>query len=99
MRILPRVRSSFSFLVASSRREQYVARYVIRECGSGRALDDVLADSYVRNRVTPEEQARLLERPELVAAIGEQTVDEMRQLLGRRRSEPARPAPPAGANP
>lgn len=85
MRILPRVRSSFSFLTASSRREQYVARYVIRECGSGRALEDVLTDSYVRNRVTPEEQARLLERPEIVAAIGEQTVAEMRRLLGPRR--------------
>ena len=85
MRILPRVRSSFSFLAASSRREQYVARYVIRECGSGRALDDVLGDSYVRNRVTPEEQARLLERPEVVAAIGEQTVAEMRRLLGPRQ--------------
>ena len=79
---MPKLRNPFASLFASSRREQFLARYVIRECGRDRALDDVLADPYVRNRSTPEERARLLERPEVVAAIGEQTVAGMRATLG-----------------
>ena len=67
-------RSPFAFLFAPSKREQYLARYVLGEHGRGRSFDDVFEDAYVRNRSTPEERARLLERPEIVAAIGAQTV-------------------------
>ena len=31
----------------------------------------MLADSYVQNRLTPEQQKRLLDRPEIVRAVGE----------------------------
>jgi hypothetical protein len=31
----------------------------------------VLADPYVHNRSTAEQRARLLERPEVIAAVGE----------------------------
>jgi len=76
-------RNPFSFLFVSSKREQFVGRYVIRECARGRPLADVLADPYVRNRSTPEERARLLEQPEIVEAIGEQTVAELKRSLAR----------------
>ena len=39
-----------------------------------------------RNRSTPDERARLLERPEIVEAIGEQTVAELKRTLGRDRA-------------
>jgi hypothetical protein len=71
----------FSSLFAPSRRDQYLAEYVIREHGRGRALEDVLADPYVRNRTTPEQRARLLDRPDLVEAIGDHTVDELKRSL------------------
>ena len=61
--------------------ELYLAQYISRECGRGRALDDVLADPYVRNRSTPEQRARVLERPEVVEAVGESAVAEMKQAL------------------
>ena len=61
-------RNPFAFLFVSTRREQCLAQYVLREYARGRPLNDVLADPYVRNRSTPEERARLLEQPELVAA-------------------------------
>jgi hypothetical protein len=35
-------------------------------------------DPYVRNRSTPEERRRLLERPDVVAAIGDQALAELR---------------------
>ena len=76
-----RRRSPFAFLFVSSRREEHLAQFVLREYARGRSLSDVLDDPYLRNRSTPEERARLLERPEVVAAIGEQAVTDLRAAL------------------
>jgi hypothetical protein len=81
MRIALKTRNPFSFLFVSSKGEQYLARYVLRECGRGRSLTDVLADSYMRNRSTHNQRERLLERPEIVAALGEQTIAELQRAL------------------
>lgn len=70
MRRLLKSRNPLAFLFAGSRREQFLARYVLRERARGRPLKDVLADPYIRNRSTPEQRARLLEDPELVASGG-----------------------------
>ncbi|HLF68149.1 MAG TPA: hypothetical protein VI503_02300 [Gaiellaceae bacterium] len=59
----------FSFLFQRSSAEEHVARYVIREHDRGRALDEILKDRYVQNRLSPEQQARLLDRPEIIEAI------------------------------
>jgi hypothetical protein len=59
----------FSFLFQRSSAEEHVARYVIREHERGRSLDEILEDRYVQNRLTPEQQRRLLDRPEIVGAI------------------------------
>lgn len=71
-----------SFFAGSRRREQYLVRYVLREYARGRSLRDVLDDPYVRNRSTPEERARLIEQPDVVAAIGRQAVSDVRTALG-----------------
>jgi hypothetical protein len=73
-----RLSNLFSFLFVKSSREQYLAQYVIREVGRGRPLEAVLADPYVRNRATAEQRARLLERPEVIAAVGEHAIAELR---------------------
>ncbi len=75
----------FSFLFARSRREQYLTQYVLREHARGRPLREVLEDPYVRNRSTPEERARLLEQPEVVAAIGEQAAADLQFALAGAR--------------
>jgi hypothetical protein len=64
------IRDLFSFLFQRSSAEERVASYVIREHGRGRRLAEIMEDSYVRNRLTPEQQKRLLDRPEVVHAIG-----------------------------
>jgi hypothetical protein len=74
-------RNPFSFLFPPSRREHFLAEYLIREHERGRSLEDVLADAYVVNRSTPEQRARVLERPEIVEAIGDHTLDAMRRSL------------------
>jgi hypothetical protein len=76
------LRNPFSFLFARSSQEDRLAAYVIREHERGRSLDDVLDDPYVRNRCTPAEVARLLDRPEVIHALGEGTVAAGQQKLG-----------------
>ena len=59
----------FSFLFQRGSAEEHVARYVVREHERGRSLEEILGDKYVENRLTPEQQKRLLDRPELIAAF------------------------------
>jgi hypothetical protein len=94
MRISLKGRNPFAFLLVRSSREGYLSRYVVREYGRGRSLRDILDDPYVRNRSTEHERARLLERPEVVAAIGDQAVAELRRALP---DEPSRRAPRTAA--
>jgi len=75
------LRNPFSFLFARSSTEERLASYVIREHERGRALDDILDDPYVRNRASREQVARLLDRPEVIRALGESVVAAERQRL------------------
>jgi hypothetical protein len=77
-----RKRNPLAFLFAHSRREDYLVRYVLREYSRGRPLGDILEDPYVCAWSTAAERGRLLERPEVVAAIGEHNVEELRRLVG-----------------
>jgi hypothetical protein len=50
-----------------------LASYIVREHRAGRSLDDILEDPYLKNRATDEQRLRLLERPDVIRAIGEDT--------------------------
>jgi len=71
----------FSFLGTRSTQEERVAAYVIREHERGRSLEDILDDPYVRNRCSSAEIARLLDRPDIVKAIGDDMAAEARTSL------------------
>jgi hypothetical protein len=73
-RIADILRTPFGFLFTRSRKEEIVAEYVIREHHRGRSLTDILDDAYVTNRCTPEQVRRLLDRPEIISAVGDDTV-------------------------
>jgi hypothetical protein len=64
------LRSPFSFLFQRPQSEEIVAEYVVREHRSGRSLNEILDDAYVKNRCTPEQVRRVLDRPEVVHALG-----------------------------
>ena len=64
-------RNPFAFLFATTKKEERVAEYIMREHDRGRSLDEILEDPYIRNRCTKEEIGRVLERPELIEALGE----------------------------
>ena len=73
----------FSFLFQSSTQEQRVAQYVIREHDRGRSLREILGDKYVINRLgSPAQRARLLDRPEVVHAVGGEVVEQAKATLG-----------------
>ena len=78
------MRNPFAFLFTRSSAEEQVVAYLIREHRRGRRLTEILQDRYVQNRLTPHQQARLLDRPEVVHALGEQDVDLARESLGSR---------------
>ena len=78
------VRNPFSFLFTRSSAEEQVVAYVTREHRRGRRLAEILQDRYVLNRLSPPQQARLLERPDVVHALGEQDIDAARQYLSTR---------------
>jgi hypothetical protein len=68
------LRNPFSFLFTRSSNEDRVAAYVVREHGRGRSLAEIFEDPYVRNRCTAEQQKRLLDRPEIVHAVGDDVI-------------------------
>jgi hypothetical protein len=73
----------FSFLFQRSSQEERVAQYVLREHARGRALREVMADHYVVNRLqSPDQRARLLDRPEIVHAFGTADLEAERAALG-----------------
>jgi ribosomal protein S12 methylthiotransferase accessory factor YcaO len=75
------LRSPFSFLFTRSSTEDRVAAYVVREHARGRGLSEILEDRYVQNRLTLEQQSRLLDRPEVVHALGDDAVEQTRREL------------------
>ena len=74
-------RNPFSFLFAGRRYEKQVAAYIVREHRRGRSLKDIVDDPYVRNRCSEQEIARVLERPEVVHALGDDIVAAQVQSL------------------
>jgi hypothetical protein len=78
------IRNPFSFLFTRSTQEERVAAYVIREHERGRSLEEILQDPYVRNRLSPQQRARLLDRPDVIRAIGDDVVDSARHTIAAR---------------
>ena len=66
--------------------EERVVAYVIREHGRGRALSEILEDRYVQNRLSPQQRLRMLDRPELIQALGAATVEDTRRDLESARA-------------
>jgi hypothetical protein len=76
------VKTPFAFLFARSRNEDLVAEHLIREHHRGRALSDILEDAYVTNRLSPDKVDRVLARPDVLHAFGDDMVAEHRTTNG-----------------
>jgi hypothetical protein len=73
----------FSFLFSRGSAEEHVARYVIREHERGRSLTEILEDKYVQNRLTTEQQRRLLDRPEMIQAFSGEVLESAKASVAR----------------
>jgi len=71
----------FSFLGQGSSKDDRVAQYVIREHDRGRSLNEILEDKYVQNRLTPEQQRRLLDRPEIIESFSGDVVEAAKDTV------------------
>jgi hypothetical protein len=74
-------KNMFSFLFSRGSAEEHVARYVVREHDRGRSLNEILEDKYVQNRLTAEQQRRLLDRPEVIEAISGDMLESAKASL------------------
>ena len=81
LRIGAFLRNPMSFLFARTAKEERVAEYLIREHRRGRGIDDILQDHYVQNRLSPQQQARLLEREDVIHAVSTDDLDAARRYL------------------
>ena len=81
MGIVDSIKGAFSFLSSRSQSEERMAQYVIREHHRGRPLVEILEDHYVTNRCTPEQIRRLLDRPDVVHALGDNLVAEAKATI------------------
>jgi hypothetical protein len=61
---------------ATISKDEALGAYIIREHKSGRSVTEIMDDPYLKNRTTDEQRLRLLERPEVIRAIGENTAAE-----------------------
>jgi hypothetical protein len=66
-----------------SSKEEALAAYIVREHRLGRSVEEILDDPYLKNRATEEQRVRLLERPEVIRAIGEDTAAMAREQVRR----------------
>ncbi|MBN2404533.1 MAG: hypothetical protein JXE06_03030 [Coriobacteriia bacterium] len=59
--------------------EERVVEYVIREVHNGRKLAEALSDPYVRNRLSEEKLAHVLENPEIATALESQIAQSFKK--------------------
>jgi hypothetical protein len=64
-------------------KEEGLAAYIVREHKAGRTVESILGDPYLKNRTTEDQRLRLLERPEVIRAIGEDTAAMARERVQR----------------
>jgi hypothetical protein len=74
-------RNPFAFLFERSSQEDRLAAYVLREHSRGRPLPEILQDRYIVNRTTPSQLQRLLDNPDLVRALGNDTIEAVRMTM------------------
>jgi hypothetical protein len=84
LKLASALRNPFSFLFTRSTAEEQVVTYLTREHRRGRSVTDIFTDRYVSNRLTREQQGRLLERPDLIHVLGEHDVAAAREVFRAR---------------
>lgn len=80
-RLFKREEKEASAAPRGSSKEEALAAYIVREHRLGRSIEEILDDPYLKNRASEEQRRRLLERPEVINAIGEDTAAMARERI------------------
>ena len=64
-----------------SQTEQLLVQHVLREVEAGRAIGDILDDTYVTNRASPLEVRALLDHADISRAVGDETIAAIRAQM------------------
>jgi hypothetical protein len=79
--VVDAIKGAFSFLSTRSQSEERVTQYLLREHHRGRPVAEIFEDPYVTNRLNPEQVKRILDRPEVIHALGSDVAAEARTAL------------------
>lgn len=66
---------------SESARHKRLVEYVVRQVSQGRTLAEVLDDPYITNRISDIERRALLDEPQVVEAVGDDVINEMRRSI------------------
>ena len=72
----------FSGFFEPDSRNDRLAAYIIREHSLGRPIEEIIDDPYLKNRVSREHIERLLERPDVIHAVTEDTAKAAKEVEG-----------------
>ena len=76
------IADEIAHLVGSeSAKHKRLVEYVVGQAKGGRNLAEVLDDPYVTNRATATDRMRLMERREVIDAVGEDVLESLRTQL------------------
>ncbi len=62
-------------------REEEVVQHVLREVHRGRHIGEVLEDAYVLDRAEADTHLKVLDHPEVTAAVGADIAAQMRAMI------------------
>jgi hypothetical protein len=74
------INQAFSF--GKNRKLELGAAHLITEHRKGRALDEIMKDSYIVNLLSPNQIPKLLERPDVLKTFGDDLVARQRAASG-----------------
>lgn len=66
---------------SGSAKHKRLIEYVVRQVSNDRNLQEVLEDPYVTNRLSTLDRRALLEEPEIIEAVHEDVLNDMRARL------------------
>jgi hypothetical protein len=85
LRLAGFLRNPFGFLFAKSSAEEQVVSYLLREHARGRRVEEILQDRYVLNRLSPQQQARLLDRADVIRGLSDHDLAAAREYISTMR--------------
>ena len=84
------VRDRFHDLSVNEREERLI-RYIVKQLGQDRSLDDILSDEYMKQQASEAKRAELLQNPRVIRALQEEIKRQFAEYDSGAKSGPDKP--------